>query len=258
MLCAQENRSQILDLSPRFKSEKFQCPHCQVASQQAWFDLGSSSSAANQILNHVFYEYRTQIQDYKQEAIANFIREVENANKRHMSEFVPKGFSVATCSSCGDISLWVNQEIVYPKQTAVAPPNEDMEQEIQDLYLEASTIVVDSPKGATALLRLALQLLLKQLGKSGKNINNDIKELVADGLSPKIQKALDLLRVVGNNAVHPGQIDLEDGRDIALKLFHVLNFIADEMISKPKELDLLYSDVVPEETQQHINERDGK
>jgi len=175
-----------------------------------------------------------------------------------MSEFVPKGFSVATCSSCGDISLWVNQEIVYPKQTAVAPPNEDMEQEIQDLYLEASTIVVDSPKGATALLRLALQLLLKQLGKSGKNINNDIKELVADGLSPKIQKALDLLRVVGNNAVHPGQIDLEDGRDIALKLFHVLNFIADEMISKPKELDLLYSDVVPEETQQHINERDGK
>ena len=108
------------------------------------------------------------------------------------------------------------------------------------------------------MLRLALQLLLKQLGKSGKNINNDIKELVSEGLSPKIQKALDLLRVVGNNAVHPGQIDLEDGRDIALKLFHVLNFIADEMISKPKELDLLYADVVPEETQKHINERDGK
>ncbi|MEI8646791.1 hypothetical protein P4S73_00880 [Paraglaciecola sp. Hal342] len=55
--------------------------------------------------------------------------------------------------------------------------------------------------------------------------------------------------------MHPGQIDLEDGRDIALKLFHVLNFIADEMISKPKELDLLYSDVVPEETQQHIKEK---
>jgi uncharacterized protein DUF4145 len=175
-----------------------------------------------------------------------------------MPEFVPNGFSVATCSTCGKISLWVNEEIVYPKQTPVAPPNSDMEQEIQDLYLEASTIAIDSPKGATALLRLALQLLLKQLGKSGKNINNDIKELVAGGLSPKIQQALDLLRVVGNNAVHPGQIDLSDGRDIALKLFHVINFIADEMITKPKELDLLYADVVPEETKQHINERDGK
>jgi hypothetical protein len=96
------------------------------------------------------------------------------------------------------------------------------------------------------------------LGKSGNNINNDIKELVSDGLSSKIQKALDLLRVVGNNAVHPGQIDLNDGKEIALKLFHVLNFIADEMITKPKELDLLYSDVVPDETKQHINTRDGR
>lgn len=247
-----------MELSPTFKSAKFQCPHCQVASQQVWFDSNSSSEATNKILNHVYYDYRSCIQSYEQEAIANFIKHVEAANRKHISEFVPKGFSIATCSSCGDISLWVNQKIVYPKKTGVTPPNKDMEQEIQDLYVEASTIVVDSPKGATALLRLALQLLLKQLGKSGKNINNDIKELVAEGLSPKIQKALDLLRVVGNNAVHPGQIDLDDGRDIAIKLFHVLNFIADEMISKPKELDLLYSDVVPEATQQHINERDGK
>ncbi len=247
-----------MDLSPKYKSEKFQCPHCQVASQQTWFDVDSSSSAANKILSHVFYDYRTQIRDYHQEAIAKFIDVVEAANKRHMQEFVPQGFSVATCSSCKGISLWVNKEIVYPKQISVPPPNEDMEQGIQDLYIEASTIVVDSPKGATALLRLALQLLLEQLGKSGKNINNDIKELVNDGLSPKIQKALDLLRVVGNNAVHPGQIDLDDGREIAIKLFHVLNFITDEMISKPKELELLYSEVVPEETQQHIKERDGK
>ena len=247
-----------MDLSPKFRSEKYQCPHYQVASQQTWFDVDNASDSTNRILSHVFYDYRTQIKDYQQNAIAVFIQEVEAANDRHMSEFIPKGFSVATCSTCGEISLWVNKEIVYPSQTPVAPPNEDMEQEIQDLYLEASNVVVDSPKGATALLRFALQLLLKQLGKSGKNINNDIKELVAEGLSPKIQQALDLLRVVGNNAVYPGQIDLDDGRDIAIKLFHVLNFIADEMITKPKELDLLYADVVPEETKKHIDERDGK
>ncbi|EGR2784078.1 DUF4145 domain-containing protein [Vibrio parahaemolyticus] len=247
-----------MDSLPEHKSEYFKCPHCQVLSQQIWFDVDSSSSAANQIINHVYLDYRSQVQSFKQEAIASFIERVVRAYNIHMPEFVPNGFSVATCTSCNQISLWVNEEIVYPRQTAIAPPNEDMEQEIKELYIEASTIVVDSPKGATALLRLALQLLLKQLGKSGKNINNDIKELVADGLSPKIQKALDLLRVVGNNAVHPGQIDLDDGRDIAFKLFHVLNFIAEEMISKPKELDFLYSDIVPEETQEHINQRDGK
>jgi hypothetical protein len=249
-----------LDLSPKYKNTKFQCPHCQVASQQTWFDFSNASEAANKILNHVFYDYRTQahIKDYHQNAITAFIQEVEVANNNHISELIPNGFSVATCSTCREISIWVNEKVVYPKQTSVAPPNEDMEQEIQGLYIEASTIVVDSPKGATALLRLALQLLLKQLGKSGKNINNDIKELVSEGLSPKIQQALDLLRVVGNNAVHPGQIDLEDGRDIALKLFHILNFIANEMITKPKELNLLYDDIVPEETKKHINERDGK
>ncbi|HEY3700178.1 MAG TPA: DUF4145 domain-containing protein [Spongiibacteraceae bacterium] len=247
-----------MDLSPKFRGENFQCPHCQVASQQQWFDVNNAYDAANCILSDVFYSFRKDIRDYQQSAIEAFLAEATKANKRHMSGFIPDHFSVATCLSCEDISIWVEKEIVYPKKTPVALPNVDMEQAIQDLYIEASAIVVDSPKGATALLRLALQLLLKQLGKCGKNINNDIKELVAEGLSPKIQQALDLLRVVGNNAVHPGQIDLEDGRDIALKLFHVLNFIADEMISKPKELDLLYSDVVPEETKKHINERDGK
>jgi len=247
-----------LDLTPSFRSGKFQCPHCKVVSQQEWFDVNNASNAANSIVRNVFYDYRTRIQTYEQEAIVAFLGEVEVANNRLMARFIPDELSVATCATCREISIWVKTQIVYPKQTPVAPPNADMEQEIQDLYVEASTIVVDSPKGATALLRLALQLLLNQLGKSGKNINDDIKELVAEGLSPKIQQALDLLRVVGNNAVHPGQIDLEDGRDIALKLFHVLNFIADEMITKPKELDLLYSDVVPEETQKHINQRDGR
>ncbi len=247
-----------MDLSPQFKKEKFICPHCNVASQQKWFDANVASSCANLILNNFFYSYRTQIQDYQQKAILGFVQRVEEVNNKHFPEFVPKSFSVATCLTCSDISLWIKGEIVYPRKSAIPPPNSDMEQEIQDLYIEASTIVVDSPKGATAILRLALQLLLKQLGKSGNKINDDIKELVSEGLSPKIQKALDLLRVVGNNAVHPGQIDLDDGRDIALKLFHVLNFIAVEMITKPKELDLLYADIVPEETKQHIKSRDGK
>jgi len=247
-----------LNFNPSYKSEKFQCPHCQVVSQQTWFDTAVASESANKILKHTYFDYRSGIKDYQQNAIVDFMRHAENAYNKHMREFVPDGFSVATCSSCGELSLWVNKEIVFPKKISVAPPNSDMNQEIQNLYIEASTIVADSPKGATALLRLALQLLLKQLGQSGNNINDDIKNLVKNGLSPKIQQALDLLRVVGNNAVHPGQIDLDDGSDIALKLFHVLNFVAIEMISKPKELDLLYADVVPAATRQHIDQRDGK
>lgn len=247
-----------MDHELTFRSKKFRCPTCSVVSQQSWFDCAMAGKSVNQIISHVFYEYRTSIPDYYQEAIENFIQRVYSANQQHMSEFVPDHFSVATCLSCSAITLWIDEDLVYPKAVPVDPPNPDMANEVQELYCEASAIVTESPKGATALLRLSLQLLLKQLGKPGKNINSDIKDLVSDGLSPKIQKALDLLRVVGNNAVHPGQIDLEDNRHIAFKLFQILNFIADEMITKPKELESLYEDIIPEETKQHIADRDGQ
>ena len=243
--------------SPSYKSDKFQCPHCQVTSQQRWFDLNSASDTVNAIIQHIFFDYRTGIKDYQQNAISSFLDAIKRDLSRNIQSFVPNKFSVATCASCKDVSLWISQEMVYPKKTSLPPPNNDIDDEIKELYQEAATIFIDSPKGATALLRLALQKLLKQVGKGGKNINNDIKELVSDGLSPKIQQALDLLRVVGNNAVHPGQINLDDNSEIAFKLFHILNFIADEMITKPKELELLYSDIIPEETQEHIKQRDG-
>ncbi|MCA8917272.1 MAG: hypothetical protein KDB90_17910, partial [Planctomycetes bacterium] len=74
----------------------------------------------------------------------------------------------------------------------------------------------------------------------------------------KIQQALDLLRVVGNNAVHPGIIDFDDNEEVALKMFQALNLIADEMITKPKEIDELYQSVMPEQAKVHIQNRDGK
>lgn len=247
-----------MDNTPKFRSGKFQCPHCQVVSQQRWFDVQNASDIATSAIVNFFYEYRKTIREYEQKAIEGFLHKAEPVIHRNMSTFVPGNCSVAICSACGDISVWVQDEIVYPRQTGVPKPNQDMDQEIQDLYIEASAIVADSPRGATALLRLSLQLLLKQLGKSGNHINDDIKALVAEGLSPKIQQALDLLRVVGNNAVHPGQIDLNDGRDIAFKLFGILNFIAGEMITKPREIERFYSDFIPEETKKHISKRDGE
>lgn len=247
-----------LEKRPKFGSQKFQCPHCQVISQQQWFDESNASGTIKKIINHIFYDYRTQIRDYQQDAIVDFISTIDKAFARDIRNFIPSRFSIATCTSCKDISLWVDREIVYPKKTSINPPNEDIDEDIKSLYQEAAIIFNDSPKGSTALLRLALQKLLKQVGKSGNNINGDIKELVADGLSPKIQQALDLLRVVGNNAVHPGQINLDDNSKIAFKLFQILNFIADELITKPKDLKSLYSDIVPEQTQEHIKQRDGK
>lgn len=241
---------------PKYRDSKFQCPHCNTVATQEWFNANEAGITAMQIIDHLYLNYRSNISVTAQEYIIRFLNSVENNFQDRLYQFVPKKFSVATCASCEEFTLWVNEEIIYPKKTTVPPPNEDLDEDIKTLYIEASTILIDSPKGSTALLRLALQKLLKQIGGSGKNINKDIKDLVADNLSVQMQQALDLLRVVGNNAVHPGQIDLDDNIDIARKLFDILNYIAYELITKPKELEGLYADLIPPDTQEHIKQRD--
>jgi hypothetical protein len=96
------------------------------------------------------------------------------------------------------------------------------------------------------------------LGESGKNINDDIASLVKKGLPVQIQKALDIVRVVGNESVHPGQIDLNDNQEIANKLFDLINIIAQVMITQPKEISALYENIIPDDKKEAIEKRDNK
>src|SRR5688572_10249423 len=102
-----------------------------------------------------------------------------------------------------------------------------------------STIAVTSsgpgPFGP-GFLRLAIKKLCAELGETGKNINDDIASLEKKGLDKRVQQALDIVRVIGNDAVHPGQIDLRDDRDTATKLFGLVNLIAEKMITEPKHV----------------------
>jgi hypothetical protein len=107
------------------------------------------------------------------------------------------------------------------------------------------------------LLRLCIQKLCKYLGEPGENLNDDIAALVQKGLGPQIQKALDIVRVIGNNAVHPGKIDLKDNRETATRLFNLVNLIAEVMISQPKHIDAMYESL-PEGARVQITKRDGK
>jgi hypothetical protein len=70
------------------------------------------------------------------------------------------------------------------------------------------------------------------LGRQGKNINNDIRARVAKGLSAEFQQGIDVLRVVGNNAVHRGQIDPDDPSTVR-SLFVLINIIVGSMVSVP-------------------------
>ncbi len=125
-------------------------------------------------------------------------------------------------------------------------------------YNEARDIVSISPRGSAALLRLAIQRLCKHLGESGENINADIAALVKKGLPEMLQQALDSVRVVGNHAVHPGKIDLDDNPETAQKLFVFVNLIVENRISQPAQIKKYYTEVVPQELREAIDKRDGR
>jgi len=162
------------------------------------------------------------------------------------------------CFHCDGESFWLAEHevmaaaedpsapILWPFSSSLAPQaHPDMPPDVRDPYDEARGIVERSPRGACALLRLGLQLLMPHLGEPGKNIDADIQSLVSKGLAVEVQEALDAIRVIGNEAVHPGTLDLQDDVDTAVTLFGIVNFIVDQRISQPKKVAALYAKLPP-------------
>ena len=202
---------------PTHRSKSFDCPHCGVFADQAWSGMWHQTRGP------------------------------------HVTE--APGYEVVNCRHCGKFSIWVNKTMVFPAIATAPLPNPDMPDPIQQDYLEARDILEQSPRGSAALLRLSVQKLCKHLGEPGKNINTDIGSLVQKGLPVRVQQALDVVRVIGNNAVHPGQIDLKDDRSVAVTLFDLVNLIVEVLISQPKQIEAMFDDL-PAEAKKQIEKRD--
>ena len=144
--------------------------------------------------------------------------------------------------------------MLYPDTGTAPQPNPDLPVPVKEIYLEAAAIASRSPRGAAALLRLAIALLCKELGGRGEKVNDDIGKLVKKGLPERVQQALDIVRVTGNKAVHPGQIDIDDP-DVVARLFELLNVIAEYCISMPNRIGNLYS-ALPQTALEQIQKRD--
>jgi hypothetical protein len=138
----------------------------------------------------------------------------------------------------------------------IAPPNADLNEDIRADYVEATGVAQVSPRAA-ALLRLCLQKVCAQVGLPGKNLNDDIAALVARGLNPEIQQALDSVRVIGNNAVHPLEMNLQDDTATANALFELINYIAEQMISFPVRRERIFASL-PEDARKAIENRDAR
>jgi hypothetical protein len=188
----------------------FHCPHCRAYAQQEWwYNAGVMSHGAH-----------------------------PNPGKNPIA--------LNRCTHCGNRSLWWWSSLLHPAVGVAPPPNPDLPAQVKELYEEAAAIAEKSPRGAAALLRLAIHHLTLALGGWGKNINADIGILVSRGLPASVQQALNIVRVVGNNAVAPGQIDADDAA-VVRELFTLTNLIAEYMITMPGRVNHLFGQL-PTET----------
>jgi len=204
--------------APSCDAKAFNCPHCHAYANQLWGPINKMIGGAN--------------------------------------HGAINGARLGTCVHCGMFTIWLNNKMVFPLTSTAPFPNPDLPEDISQDFEEARQILTLSPRGATALLRLCVQKLCVYLNEEGKNINKDISSLVSKGLPVKVQQALDIVRVVGNNAVHPGQIDLKDNIKIANSLFGLINLICDVMITQPKHVEQMYNTVLPNTQREAIEKRD--
>ncbi len=195
---------------PAFEADAFNCPYCGVLAQQFWTTLIGQQPGEN---------------DYR-----------------------GVGVYMSICLNCKKRAVWAafgphrnDVKMVKPQVSAGPRPHVDMPAGARADYEEAQAIVGNSVRGACGLLRLASEKLVEELQPEGRDLNDRIGKLVAAGLPTMVQQALDSLRVIGNEAVHPGQMALSDDLDTALGLFNLLNVIVEDRITRPKHIAEMYA-----------------
>src|SRR5437660_5354839 len=165
-------------VAPQLDSRAFNCPYCGAFAHQVWSNI-----------------------------------------YRHAQSFEPiHSLKESRCAQCNAGAFWHNGVLVVPDGSTAPLPHPDMPDQIKADFEEARSVFSRSPRSSAALLRLAIQKLCQCLGKKGENLNADVGVLVKEGLPVQVQQALDIVRVIGNHQVHPGEIDVRDDPNTAGRL----------------------------------------
>jgi len=265
------------DRNPRLGLAAFVCPHCKAFTQQRWFTLTATHAenpptefdlerVREMIAKQKAAEKRGEEPEFPTARLEKYLAALEDGrpliDRTQQGEYVywhVNNAQLSDCFVCKKVAVWVGGRLRFPVVNAEVPePNEDLPGDIRRDYVEAGEIVSASPRAAAALLRLAIEKLCAHLlEREGAKINTMIGDLVTRGLSPMIQRALDVVRVVGNEAIHPGSIDLRDDQATAMQLFGLVNLIAEQMITQPKHVMALYGTLPPDKIA-GIEQRDAK
>jgi len=262
------------ETSPSISETAFSCPHCGALTTQTWFscfvkridtDTRVPLLPDPEKVRTYVAEHSSRDEDGEGKKVISWADQMENglpfteaasSHELHSMAHLHNVFP-CQCFNCKKFSLWVHDRPVFPQARLGAEPSQYLPEDVRRDFDEARSVLGISPRSAAALLRLAIQKLCTAVGEKGKNIDADIASLVKKGLDTEVQIALDSVRVIGNEAVHPGQMDLHDDTATAAELFDLVNFIADQLIGRPQKLRAIY-EKLPEEKRAAIDARNAK
>jgi Domain of unknown function (DUF4145) len=257
-------------ITPALGAESYSCPQCGALAAQHWFKVfprsfeGKDKPVLFGIEEMIARTNRMSEQSDKSRMASAIERLRENTVTYLFDRHLPDAtwemlnMHMSLCHACEAFAIWIEGRLIWPSNHVCIEPHEDMPIDVKRDFAEAASIVDQSPRGSAALSRLALQKLMVDLGEKGKNINDDIASLVQKGLEIEIQQALDVVRVIGNNAVHPGTIDLKDDSATAQTLLQLINLVVDRRISTQKRISEMFKSLPPESLQQIAKRDAGK
>lgn len=262
--------------APSIHLTSFACPHCGAHATQHWFYARLEKCTGDNPIPIIFSKEKlekfeaqlsgmTEDDRAPMEGVLKYYSRLlqgepflDEDNKQDIYRAPTLGnIFVSRCYTCKRLALWLHDCLLYPPTMAGPAPNTDLSADVMRDYEEARSILDLSPRGAAALLRLAVEKICIELGAAGNDINVQIADLVSKGLPDEVQQALDAVRVIGNEAVHPGKLDLRDDRDTAMSLFNLVNFIVEDRITRPRQRSAIYG-MIPEGKRKAIEARNAK
>lgn len=262
--------------APSVELTSFACPHCGAHATQHWFDTyvarisGESPIPAiitADMIDQIDKDVKAARDEKQREVLSGFAQHFRRMllgepfiKKSDRAPYNPprlENIFISQCYTCDKPAIWLHDRLIYPPTMTGPSPNSDLSEDVQRDYQESRQILDISPRGSAALLRLAVEKICIELGAEGNTVDQRIAFLVSKGLPAEVQQALDAVRVIGNEAVHPGQVDIRDDRETASKLFDLVNFIAYDRITRPKQIASVYG-MIPEGKRKAIDERNAK
>lgn len=132
-----------------------------------------------------------------------------------------------------------------------------MPPEIATIFEEARLVAAVSPRASSALLRLCVEKLCGHLDAEGSDLDKKVAWLVTKGLAnAEIARAMHIIRIVGNDAVHAGTIFEDDDEYSNSFFFGLLNRIVERLIGDKRKDAEMWS-LLPSDKTATPTKRDG-